>query len=55
MNDNPGQNPDQPKPDQKPDDKNKNSEEVDEGYSCSSCWSGYCACFVWTCKVIIKY
>jgi hypothetical protein len=36
----------------KPDDKKDNKdEEEDEGYSCKSCWAGYCACVIWICKV----
>lgn len=36
----------------KPDDKKDNKdEEEEEGYSCKSCWAGYCACVIWTCKV----
>jgi hypothetical protein len=31
--------------------KDNKEEEEDEGYSCSACWNGYCACVVWTCKV----
>lgn len=32
---------------------NAKAEEDDEGYSCKSCWYGYCACIVWCCKVFI--
>lgn len=26
-------------------------DEVDEGYTCGGCWSGYCGCVVAICKV----
>jgi hypothetical protein len=36
----------------KPDDKkDSKDEEEEEGYSCKSCWAGYCACVIWICKV----
>jgi hypothetical protein len=46
---------DQPKPADTTNNNNKggaDEEEEDEGYSCKKCWYGYCACVVWTCKVI---
>ena len=50
---------DQAKPEEKkPVDNNKagnDEEEEDEGYSCGKCWDGYCACVVWTCKVLSTY
>ena len=48
---------DQPKTEEKKEDgeatKLLEEEEEDQGYSCGSCWNGYCACVVWTCKVLL--
>ena len=49
--------PSKPSDDKPADDTTANSkkakdEEVDEGYTCSKCWYGYCACVVWTCKCV---
>jgi hypothetical protein len=37
----------------KPDDKKDKGgdDEEEQGYSCKSCWAGYCACIIWICKV----
>lgn len=35
----------------KDDKKGKGKDEEEEPGCCESCWNGYCACVVWTCKV----
>ena len=34
------------------DDKDKKKDEEEEQGCCATCWYGYCACVVWTVKVI---
>ena len=41
------------KKDEKKDDKKDNKDEEEELNCCQACWYGYCACVVWTVKVIL--